>query len=90
MTTISTYQNNSVNYPYMLAIRHIEQGCFKMQMPTAIHYSFENIRSGNTTTKTEMIAMERCTADHFSFIPHLRDKFNLLGANAWWCFPLNR
>ena len=50
MTTISTYQNSTVNYPYMLAIKHYPgNGDYQIDPPYAAYNSIKGIQSQNRT-----------------------------------------
>ena len=91
MATLNTFQNDSLHKPYMLAVHHNEYGgCFRMNVPRAFHYSYEGIRTPNYTVTRTNVTLERCTAEHFSLIPQIRDKAALLGLGSWWCLPLNQ
>ena len=92
MTTISTYQNDTVNSPFMLATNFQSGGCPSTQSVKAYHYTVDGLQSGGTpnTTVSEII-LEPCSTDHFAILPALEQKLLTLGIKAnTLCLPLNK
>ena len=48
------------------------------------------MKSGSPTNTYTRIHLENCTAEHFKYIPAIRDSIQTGGIDKWYCFPLNR
>jgi hypothetical protein len=88
---LSTWQNSSLNTPYMFAFTSGAEECYNF---THAYYvqncSYTDVRQQNQSATCSRIALERCTVDHFSVIPGIKDKFATLGLGSFYCLPINQ
>ena len=90
MTTISTFQNDQTNAPYMITTGFREGGCASTKTVKAYYYSITDLLSNTPSINATEIPLERCTAEHFSVVPSLREKILTVGISNVMCLPLNR
>ena len=92
MTNVSTFQNSSTTFPYMMALGYYQD---PENNSTATAFAYHLTRVGglndNTSVTTfESIPLEDCTTAHFSVIPGIEEKASTWGLTSWRCLPLNK
>lgn len=92
MTIVSTYQNSLTSFPYMMALGYY-QDMFYASTATALAYYVTMYGGYSNSTRNitySPIALQPCTAKHFSVIPNIEQKETTWGYTSWRCLPLNQ
>ena len=94
-TTISTFQNDEENQPFMFAIDYLSGHPGMVLNNTSLNISvYVNSLEGptimNRTMTNKTISMEPCTPQHFTMFEDIHFKFNRWGAANWLCLPLDQ
>ena len=94
-TTISTYQNDEENQPFMFAVDYVYDNPNLNINSSNFNISvFVNALEGptisNRTRTNHTINLETCTPQHFAMFDDISIKFNRWGASNWLCLPLNQ
>ena len=54
------------------------------------NFTGTNLRSPQANIVFQPIQMESCTSEHFSRVPGIEERSQLLGLSNWKCLPLNK
>lgn len=66
---LSTYPNDTVHTPFMMAFEKIWTSCSYNASVRVYNWTFDNLITGHKTQHKHEIALETCTPQHFSQIP---------------------
>ena len=87
---LSTYPNDTDYTPFMMAFQHVNVGCTNNTIGLyAFNYTYTNLSTTTNNFTSSEIALESCTAAHFTMIPGIEQNQVRLGIDRWRCLPLN-
>jgi hypothetical protein len=90
LTTVTTWQNDTENSPYMIAVasRILECSSFSQQIIARYCHGYQ-LRTANQSYNCTDIILEPCTPEHFSIVPDIQNIFTNLLLDNMFCLPIN-